>query len=70
MEIAQPSGYEDKLKHEIHIESKMVSDTLTIIISDDGIPFNPLEKEDPDIAAPLEERDIGGLGVYIVKNLF
>lgn len=41
---------------------------LRIIISDQGIPFNPLEKEDPDIALSLEERKIGGLGIFMVKD--
>lgn len=41
---------------------------LRIIISDQGIPFNPLEKEDPDIDLSLEERKIGGLGIFMVKD--
>lgn len=34
-----------------------------------GTPYNPLEKEDPDITLSAEERDIGGLGIFMVKNL-
>ena len=40
--------------------------TLTFI--DSGIPFNPLEKEDPDLSLPVEEREIGGLGILMVKK--
>ena len=40
----------------------------TFVISDTGIPFNPLEKQDPDITKPAEEREIGGLGIFIVKK--
>lgn len=35
---------------------------------DRGIPYNPLEHEDPDITLPAEERQIGGLGIYLIKN--
>ncbi|MDD3415565.1 MAG: ATP-binding protein [Lachnospiraceae bacterium] len=35
---------------------------------DGGIPYNPLEKEDPDIHQDIMEREIGGLGIYMVKN--
>ena len=39
-----------------------------ITFSDSGIPYNPLAKEDPDITLSAEEREIGGLGVLIVKK--
>lgn len=42
---------------------------LDIIISDSGIPFNPLEKEDPDISIPMEDRKIGGLGIFMVRSV-
>jgi len=35
----------------------------------DGVPFNPLSEKAPDIDAPLEEREIGGLGIHLVRNL-
>ena len=35
---------------------------------DHGIPYNPLEKADPDITLSAEEREIGGLGIYMVKQ--
>ena len=37
-------------------------------ITDQGVPYDPLKKEDPDITLPAEERQIGGLGIYIVKR--
>ncbi|MBR1736867.1 MAG: ATP-binding protein [Firmicutes bacterium] len=42
---------------------------LEIIFEDKGIPFNPLEKEDPDVTASAEEREIGGLGIFLTKKL-
>ena len=33
------------------------------------LKYNPLEKEDPDLNMPLEERTEGGFGIYMVKNI-
>lgn len=43
---------------------------LQVIIQflDNGKPYNPLEKPDPDISLSLEERQVGGLGIYLVKQ--
>ena len=41
---------------------------ITIQFLDGGKPYNPLDREDPDTTLPAEERDIGGLGVYLVKK--
>ncbi len=41
---------------------------ITIQFIDSGKPFNPLDKKDPDITLTAEERDIGGLGLYMVKK--
>ena len=40
----------------------------TFLISDTGIPFDPLQRPDPDITRSAEEREIGGLGIFIVKK--
>ena len=42
---------------------------LIIKITDWGIPFDPLSLPDPDIEAPIENREIGGLGVYMMRNI-
>lgn len=39
-----------------------------ITISDSGIPYDPLKKDDPDVTLSAEERSIGGLGIYMVKK--
>ena len=41
---------------------------ISITFIDSGIPYDPLQKEDPDITLSAEERQIGGLGIYMVKN--
>ena len=43
--------------------------TLTVVFKDQGIPFNPLLKEDPDVEAKAADRSIGGLGIYVVRKL-
>ena len=41
---------------------------VRITLKDHGVPFNPLDKPDPDITLSAEERRIGGLGIYMVKK--
>ena len=40
-----------------------------LTFSDSGRPYDPLAREDPDVTAPMEERGIGGLGIFMVKKL-
>ncbi len=42
---------------------------IEITLEDEGIAFNPLDQEQPDIALGIEERDIGGLGIFFVRKL-
>ncbi|MBQ6238081.1 MAG: ATP-binding protein [Bacteroidales bacterium] len=42
---------------------------LTIELRDAGVPFNPLEREDPDITLSAEDREVGGLGIFLCKQL-
>ena len=56
--------------HEITISFDSTPEALTIEIVDDGRPFDPLHDAPvPDVNAPLEERPIGGLGVFLVRKL-
>ena len=41
---------------------------FTFRLSDSGVPFDPLQKPDPDITLSADERDIGGLGIFITKK--
>ena len=41
---------------------------FSITLTDEGQPFDPLAKDDPDITLSAEERDIGGLGIFMVKK--
>lgn len=54
------------------IEISLASDEerVTVEISDDGRPFNPLlDQETPDISAPLGDRPVGGLGIHLVRTM-
>lgn len=42
---------------------------LTLVFSDDGMPYNPLMNKEPDIHAALEDREIGGLGIFMVRKM-
>ena len=43
--------------------------TLVLTFTDQGIPYDPLAKADPDVTAAAEDRQIGGLGIYMFKKL-
>lgn len=62
-------GFNDDQKHEIDITVSCYPDHLLIVVSDDGVPFNPFDRVGPDTTLSLEERDIGGLGVLLVTEL-
>ena len=41
---------------------------LTLVLKDNGTPFNPLERAEPDITLSADDREIGGLGIFITKK--
>ena len=42
---------------------------VTARVEDDAVAFDPLQKEEPNLDVPLEERRVGGLGIHLVKTL-
>ena len=62
-------GFQDDSEHLINVEIELKGERLIITITDDGVPFNPFVKDPPDTKLSVNERDIGGLGIHIVKNL-
>lgn len=62
-------AFTDQHKHEIKISVSVGNKTLAIEITDDGIPFNPLKHEPPDITAPTEDRPVGGLGIFLMSQI-
>ena len=62
-------AYDEKNgKIEIQIESGDPV-KLVLIFKDSGTPFNPLENDDPDITLSSDDREAGGLGIFMVKKL-
>lgn len=62
---------ENKLENKATVQCLINKNPLEIkvIFEDSGKQYNPLEHEDPDINAPLEEREIGGLGILMAKKM-
>ena len=58
-------AYADDAEGWLDIEIEREDDSITIRFKDGGTPFNPLEREMPDTTKPLEERRIGGLGIFL-----
>lgn len=59
-----------ELPGEATVEVEVTEEPMAVSITfiDHGIPFDPLAKADPDISLPEEERQPGGLGIYMVKQ--
>jgi anti-sigma regulatory factor (Ser/Thr protein kinase) len=62
-------GQDETGAHSITVRMDLAGDLLQVEIEDGAKPFNPLEVKEPDVSLPLEEREIGGLGIFLVKNL-
>lgn len=61
-------GYDDALEHPIRVRLCLEAAELRVEVEDDGHPFNPLERPAPDLSLPLDERPIGGLGIYMMRK--
>ena len=62
-------AFEDQSQHSIEINFQSEGDQLTISLIDDGLPYDPTLKEDPDVTLSAEERPIGGLGIFLIKKI-
>jgi anti-sigma regulatory factor (Ser/Thr protein kinase) len=62
-------GYEDSSEHEISLRLSWKDPHIEIEIKDDGRPFNPLEAPPPDMGKPLAEKQVGGLGIHLVREM-
>ena len=60
----------DESGHQVEVQLTCNEEDLVIEITDEGRPFDPLhDAPDPDMDSPMEERRIGGLGVYLVRTM-
>jgi anti-sigma regulatory factor (Ser/Thr protein kinase) len=67
--IANYAYNPDKGDVQIAVDSQEGKARIVLAFADSGSPFNPLEKEDPDITLSADEREVGGLGIFMVKNM-
>ncbi len=68
--VVQYAFPNDPTEHYIEVEGDVHDGCVTLTIADDGIPFNPLSAAPPDLSLLLHEREIGGLGIHLVRSMF
>lgn len=54
---------------EVTVKISREMDLVRIEISDEGVPFDPMSMETPDLKAELENRQVGGLGVFLIRRM-
>lgn len=62
-------GYADEKSHTIEVRLDLRGDQLKVRIIDDGRAFDPRDAKEPDTTTALKDRQLGGLGIHLVKNL-
>ena len=62
-------AFTENERHEIEVRIHCGVGELIMELIDDGKPFDPLSVPPPDTTAPLEDREIGGLGIHMVKTV-
>jgi anti-sigma regulatory factor (Ser/Thr protein kinase) len=62
-------GFDEEGVHPIHITFRRVEEQIEMEFEDRGREFNPLEIGEPDLDSPIEDRQLGGLGIHLVKKM-
>lgn len=62
-------AYPQQTKGEIVIQSELHGNSLVFTVTDSGIPFDPTKVAEADITLSGEERPIGGLGIFLIKQI-
>ena len=62
-------GFPDDREHRVAFTVELRDAEVRLTIEDDGVPFNPLDLPAPDLKCALKEREVGGLGLTIIKAL-
>ncbi len=60
-------GYGEE-EGQIEVELAVSPERVTVSLKDSGVPFNPLTVEPPDLCDDVDQRKVGGLGVFIIKK--
>lgn len=62
-------AYPQGVSADITLTAESAGKELTLVLSDSGKPFDPTAKEDPDLDVNPMDREQGGMGILIVKNI-
>ena len=65
MNYAYPKGTTGS----VQLEAMLAADTLNFVITDSGTPFDPTSVEDADVTLGVEDRPVGGLGIFLVRQI-
>lgn len=65
MNYAYPKGTTGS----VQLETMLAADTLSFVITDSGTPFDPTSVEDADVTLGVEDRPVGGLGIFLVRQI-
>ncbi|MBS1536625.1 MAG: ATP-binding protein [Bacteroidetes bacterium] len=61
-------GFPPEESHFIDVTIELTEEEVSVQIIDDGLAFNPLEQDEADTTLSIDEREIGGLGIHLVKK--
>ncbi len=62
-------AFEDNKEHDINIILTLNNKEICVIIMDEGKPFDPTKSKVPEIDLPAEEREVGGLGIFLMGKI-
>ncbi len=62
-------GYNDDAEHQIQVTIQVDGDQAVLTCVDDGHHFDPLQAPEPDLDSPLEEREVGGVGLHLTTAM-
>jgi sigma-B regulation protein RsbU (phosphoserine phosphatase) len=62
-------AYQGEKEKDIEVNFELSGKRLVTTIKDSGVPFNPFARETPDVSESIEDREIGGLGIHMVRSL-
>ena len=54
---------------QVLVEAEKTDEQVTFTITDSGIPFDPTAQSEPDITLSAEEREVGGLGIHLIRQV-
>lgn len=53
----------------LELKAGTIGNMVYLVFIDDGMPYNPLKAKEPDTQIPIEDRKIGGLGLFLIKRM-